>query len=64
MPGLTGPELQKELVSRGVQVPIVFITAQADASVRERLIQGGAVACLFKPFSELQLREALKAAIR
>ena len=64
MPGMSGPELQKELVSRGVQVPIVFITAQADASVRERLIQGGAVTCLLKPFSELQLREALKVAIR
>ncbi len=64
MPGMSGPELQQELASRGVRVPIIFITAQADASVRERLVQRGAVACLFKPFSELQLRAALDAALR
>lgn len=64
MPGMSGPELQQELVSRGVRVPIVFITAQSDASVREKLIQRGAVACLFKPFSEVQLRAALDAALR
>lgn len=63
MPGMSGPELQQELVSRGVQVPIVFITARADESVRERLMQRGAAACLFKPFSELQLRAALDAAL-
>jgi FixJ family two-component response regulator len=63
MPGMSGPELQQELVSRGVQVPIVFITARADESVRERLMQRGAAACLFKPFSELQLRTALDAAL-
>jgi FixJ family two-component response regulator len=63
MPGISGPELQQELVSRAVRVPIIFITARADASVRERLMQCGAAACLFKPFSELQLRTALDAAL-
>ena len=63
MPGMSGPELQQELVSRGVRVPIVFITARADASVRERLVQRGAAACLFKPFTEAQLRAALDAAL-
>ena len=32
MPGTSGPELQQELVSRAVRVPIIFITARADAS--------------------------------
>jgi FixJ family two-component response regulator len=63
MPGTSGPELQQELVSRAVRVPIIFITARADASVRDRLMQRGAAACLFKPFSELQLRTALDAAL-
>ena len=63
MPSMSGPELQQVLVSRGVRVPIIFITARADASVRERLMQRGAAACLFKPFSEVQLREALSAAL-
>jgi FixJ family two-component response regulator len=64
MPGMSGPELQQELDSRGVRVPIIFITARTDASVRESLMQRGAAACLFKPFSELQLRKALDAALR
>jgi FixJ family two-component response regulator len=59
MPGISGPELQQELVARAVRVPIIFITARADASVREKLLQRGAAACLFKPFSEVQLRTAL-----
>jgi FixJ family two-component response regulator len=64
MPGMSGPELQQELMARGVRIPIIFITAQADASVRERLSQSGVKACLFKPFSELQLRVALDVALR
>jgi FixJ family two-component response regulator len=63
MPGISGPELQQELVSRGMRVPIIFITAQVDASVREMLMQRGAAACLLKPFSEQQLRAALDAAL-
>ncbi len=63
MPGMSGPELQQELVSRGISVPIIFITARADASLREKLMKRGAVACLFKPFTELQLRMAFVAAL-
>jgi FixJ family two-component response regulator len=64
MPGMSGPELQQELLSRGIRVPIVFITARADESVREKLMRTGAAACLFKPFSELQLQAACDAALR
>jgi FixJ family two-component response regulator len=64
MPGMSGPELQQELESRGIRVPIIFITARTDESVRERLMQTGAAACLFKPFSELQLRTSLDVALR
>jgi FixJ family two-component response regulator len=63
MPGISGPELQQELVSRGVRVPIIFITARVDPSIREMLLQRGAAAFLLKPFSELQLRAALDAAL-
>jgi FixJ family two-component response regulator len=59
MPGMSGPELQHELIRRGEQVPIVFITAHEDRSVRARLRQSGAVEVLFKPFSEPELRAAL-----
>ena len=63
MPGMTGPELQLELDRRGEAIPIIFITAQIDASVRSLLLQRGAVACLYKPFKEAELRNALRAAI-
>lgn len=64
MPGMSGPELQQELLLRGNQASIIFITARDDESVRERLMQTRAAAYLFKPFSELQLRTALDAAVR
>ena len=64
MPGMSGPELQQELIRRRRDIPIVFITAGGDESVRPRLIAEGAVECLFKPFSETALLEALNAALR
>ena len=64
MPGMSGPDLQRELAVRQQEVPIVFITAHADQSVRPRLLERGAVACLLKPFSDTALREALDAALR
>jgi FixJ family two-component response regulator len=59
MPGMSGPELQHELLRRGEKVPVVFITAQRDTRVRAALRQKGAVAVLFKPYSEQDLRVAL-----
>jgi len=63
MPGMSGPELQRELMLLRKPIPIVFITAHCDAAVRPRLLERGAVECLFKPFSEAALLEALNAAI-
>jgi len=63
MPGMSGPELQQELIRRRRDIPIVFITAGGDESVRPRLIAEGAVECLFKPFSETALLDALNAAL-
>jgi FixJ family two-component response regulator len=64
MPGMSGPELQEELRRRRRPIPIVFITALADSTVRPRLIGHGAVDCLLKPFSEAALLDALGAALR
>jgi FixJ family two-component response regulator len=63
LPGMSGPELQQELSRRGKAIPIVFITAQGDKSIRPRLLGAGAVACLFKPFSDTALLEAVDAAL-
>ena len=64
MPGMSGPDLQQELMRRRQEIPIVFITANGDKVLRPRLLAGGAVECLFKPFSETALLEALKVALR
>jgi FixJ family two-component response regulator len=64
MPGMSGPDLQRELASRQQHIPIVFITASADRTVRPRLLAQGAVECLFKPFTEAALLDALNAALR
>ena len=64
MPGMSGPDLQRELIRRRQQIPIVFITAHGDESVRPDLLEQGAVECLIKPFSDTALREAINAALR
>ena len=64
MPGMTGPDLQRELTMRRQEIPIVFITAHRDDTVRPRLLAQGAVECLFKPFTETDLLAALNTALR
>ena len=64
MPGMSGPDLQEELIRRQQEIPIVFITANGDKTVRPRLLAQGAVECLFKPFSDTALHDALDAALR
>jgi FixJ family two-component response regulator len=64
MPGMTGPDLQEELTSRRHVIPIVFITAQTEDTIRPRSLERGAVECLSKPFSDTALLEALDAAFR
>ena len=64
MPCMTRPDLQRELTRRDRSIPIVFITAHRDATVRLRLIAQGAVDCLFKPFEAPDLLQALNRALR
>jgi FixJ family two-component response regulator len=63
MPGMSGPQLQQELKRRELKIPIVFMTAHRDRDLRADLLAGGAVDCLFKPFSEQDLRSALARAV-
>jgi FixJ family two-component response regulator len=63
MPGMSGPDLEQELTRRRQAIPIVFITAHGDSTVRARLLAHGAVECLLKPFSEAALLDAVKAAL-
>jgi CheY-like chemotaxis protein len=62
MPGMTGPELFRELVSRGHAIPTIFITAHEDVATRPDVVEG-AITCLIKPFNDTVLLEALKRAL-
>jgi FixJ family two-component response regulator len=64
MPGMNGLELRDALARRRLALPVVFITAQADQSMRVRVIAAGAVDCLFKPFTDIALHSAVSAAVR
>ena len=64
MPGMSGRDLQRALKSRPQHIPIIFITASEDEGVRTRLLAEGGVECLFKPFSQTALLDALNAAFR
>jgi FixJ family two-component response regulator len=63
MPGMSGPQLQGELSRREMKIPIIFVTAHRDQNLRADLVARGAVACLFKPFSEQDLSAALTRAL-
>jgi FixJ family two-component response regulator len=62
MSGMSGPELQKELNRRRIRIPIIFVTARRDETLRSHLIDQGAIACLFKPFSDAAMLDALNCA--
>jgi FixJ family two-component response regulator len=64
MPGMRGPELQRELKRRRVEIPIIFITAHRDEVVLSRVLEDSAVQCLFKPFSDTALLQALNVALK
>jgi FixJ family two-component response regulator len=64
MPGMSGPALQRELVHRQQNIPIVFITAHSDEAVRQRVLKAGAIECLLKPFGEVALLGAINAALK
>jgi FixJ family two-component response regulator len=63
LPGMSGPDLQRQMARRGRGVPIVFITAQEGTTLQPRLLAAGAVACLFKPFSDTALIDAVRVAL-
>src|SRR3954465_8864162 len=64
MPGMSGPELQKQLKVRGYEIPIIFITARRDEEVKRRVLEQGAVDFLLKPYSETALERALGLAFK
>ena len=62
MPGLSGPELQRQLSEIGSSLPIIFLTGYADVPATVRAIKRGAYDFLTKPVSEQALIESIKGA--
>lgn len=56
MPGMSGLELQEELIARDALLPIVFITGHGDVPMAVSTLKKGAVDFLEKPFNESELR--------
>jgi FixJ family two-component response regulator len=64
MPGMDGLELQTQLATEGCGIPIIFITAYDDQESCRRALRAGAVAFLGKPFTDQQLLQAIRSALR
>ncbi len=64
MPGMTGPELHRELKRRGQEIPVIFITGQRDETIRARMLKQGAAGFLLKPFSDTALLAAIKTSLQ
>ena len=61
LPGMSGVELQKQLGESESRLPIIFVTAHGDDSLRESLMRAGAAAFFYKPVrSDALLREIHK----
>jgi FixJ family two-component response regulator len=61
---MNGLQLQSELAAAGYRIPIIFITSYDDKESRGRAMQAGAVAFLGKPFSDEQLLQTVRSALR
>jgi len=64
LPGLSGLDLQRRMVEANMEVPIVFITGHGDVPTSVRAMKAGAVEFLIKPFSDGDLLDAIRQAIK
>jgi FixJ family two-component response regulator len=63
LPGMSGFDLQNYLNAEQRSIPIIFITAHADESSRQRALKGGAIDLLGKPVRRQPLFKAIQTAI-
>src|SRR3984957_4835543 len=64
LPGLSGLDLQSELVREEIHTPIVFITGHGDIPMSVRAMKAGAAEFLTKPFRDQDLLDAIRQAIK
>ena len=63
MPGMSGVELQSTLETRGLTIPLIFITAYPDDKIRKQALDAGAVCFLNKPFQGTSIIECIERAL-
>ncbi|WP_426533113.1 response regulator transcription factor [Bradyrhizobium sp. McL0615] len=64
LPGMSGVELQSQLISDGHRIPIVFVTAFPEEAIRARVLRDGAICYLSKPLQEQSLTACLDQALK
>ena len=64
LPGMSGLDLQRRLITRPRPMPIVFVSAHEDAVLRAHALRAGAIAFLQKPFDDSMLLDALNRSAR
>jgi FixJ family two-component response regulator len=64
MPGMSGLDLQRQLIATNCRIPIIFVTSHGDDNARTRALEAGAVDFLYKPFHEEALLNAIDTALK
>lgn len=64
LPGMSGLDLQRELTSAGIHIPLIFITSYGDIPMSVRAMKAGAVEFLTKPFRDQDLLDAIQLALK
>ena len=64
LPGMSGLDLQRELTSAGIHIPLIFITSYGDIPMSVRAMKAGAVEFLTKPFLDQDLLDAIQLALK
>jgi len=64
LPGLSGLDVQREMVERGIHIPVVFITGHGDIPMSVQAMKAGAIEFLTKPFRDQDLLDAVRSGIQ
>lgn len=62
LPGISGVEFQERMRGEGMRLPIIFMTAHGDVPMVRKVMKGGAVEFLIKPFQKEELLHAVSEA--
>lgn len=64
LPGMSGLDVQRNLIEAGINIPIIFITAHADIPMTVKAMKSGAAEFLTKPFRDQDLLDAIEQALQ